>query len=57
MTITSTHAKADLIRDTFDQIQHVFNSLKAIAPQLSVVPHSKRGDEEISWWNDSSTAR
>ncbi len=36
MTITSTHAKADLIRDTFDQIQHVFNSLKAIAPQLSV---------------------
>jgi hypothetical protein len=36
MTITSTHAKADLIRDTFKRIQSFFNSLKAIAPQLSV---------------------
>jgi hypothetical protein len=36
MTITTTHAKADHIRDTFDRIQLFFNSLKAIAPQLSV---------------------
>jgi hypothetical protein len=36
MTITSTHAQADYIRDTFDRIQHFFNTLKAIAPQLGV---------------------
>ena len=36
MTITSTHAQADLIKQTFDRIQHFFNTLKAIAPQLRV---------------------
>lgn len=36
MTVTTTHAQADHIRDTFDRIQLFFNALKAIAPQLSV---------------------
>lgn len=36
MTITSTHAQAGLIQETFERIQTFFNRLKASAPQLSV---------------------
>ena len=36
ITITSTHAQADFIEETFERIQHFFNRLKAIAPQLSI---------------------
>jgi hypothetical protein len=35
MTITSTHAQADFIQETFQRIQRFFNHLKAIAPQLT----------------------
>jgi hypothetical protein len=35
MTITSTHAQADFIRDTLQRIQLFFKSLNANAPQLS----------------------
>ncbi len=35
MTITSTHAQAENIQETFQRIQAFFNTLKAIAPQLT----------------------
>ena len=36
MTITSTHAQADYIQETFQRIQRFFNQLKTSAPQLTV---------------------
>jgi hypothetical protein len=36
MTITSTHAQADYIQETFERIQRFFNQLKTNAPQLTV---------------------
>ena len=37
MTITSTHARAGYIQETFQRIQRFFESLKTNAPQLSAV--------------------
>jgi Transposase DDE domain group 1 len=42
MTITSTHAQADYIQDTFQRIQRFFDQLKTNAPQLTSAERWRR---------------